>query len=471
MDERTSALGVLGDGQAGSLGRLSVLCLEDDPADTELQRRCLIKAGFAVTMDRVDRAGDFEAALRETNPDVIFLDYTLPGWDSPSAIRMAVKLRPEIPVICVAGTIGEETAVEMLRLGAVDYVLKDRMARLPSAVQGALEYATERHARAVAEDQLRDSEDRYRRIVETANDGILVLDAAFRVTFYNRRFADMFGYDLQELLGGPPGGWHAEEDAATLQEHLEAVKTGVSREFEARALRKDGSALWVRVSTSPIDDDEDERVGYLAMVSDVSGLKDAEQKLREAVTGTVAAMGALVETRDPYTAGHERRVAELSEAIARRMGMSEEAVAALGLTAQMHDVGKIAVPAEILTKPSRLSEVEFTLIKLHPEVAAEILAPIDFGHPVAAIILQHHERLDGSGYPHGLVGDDIMLEARILAVADTVEAMSSHRPYRAALGLEPALAEIRSGAGRLYDATVVEACVAVFEEDDFTFQE
>jgi PAS domain S-box-containing protein len=471
VDERTAALEVPGDGQAGSLGRLAVLCLEDDPADTELQRRCLMKAGFDVAMDRVDRAGDFEAALRETSPDVIFLDYTLPGWDSPSAIRMAVKLRPEIPVICVAGTIGEETAVEMLRLGAVDYVLKDRMARLPSAVQGALEYAAERHARAEAEDQLRDSEDRYRRIVETANDGILLVDADFHIVFYNRRLADMFGYDLRELLGTPPGGWHPDEDADSLREQLRAVRSGVAREFEARAVRKDGASLWVRVSVAPIGDEKDGLHGFLAMVSDISGLKEAEQKLRDAVTGTVAAMGALVETRDPYTAGHERRVAELSEAIARRMGMNEEATAALGLTARMHDVGKIAVPAEILTKPSRLSEVEFTLIKLHPEVAAEILAPIDFGHPAAAIILQHHERLDGSGYPHGLAGDDIMLEARILAVADTVEAMSSHRPYRAALGLEPALAEVRSGAGRIYDAEVVEACVAVFEEDGFIFQE
>ncbi len=471
MDERTLAPGMPGDVRAVSLGSLSVLCLEDDPADTELQRRCLMKAGFDVTMHRVDRAAEFEAALRETTPDVIFLDYTLPGWDSPSAIRMAVQLRPAIPVICVAGTIGEDTAVEMLRLGAVDYVLKDRMARLPSAVQGALEYSAAQRARAEAEAQLRDSEERYRRIVETANDGIVLVDAGFRITFYNRRFADMFGRDMSELLGGPPGGWHPDEDAALLREHLAAVQSGEAREFEARALRKDGGSLWVRVSAAPIGEDEAGVHGFLAMVSDISRLKEAEKKLRDAVAGTVAAMGALVETRDPYTAGHERRVAELCVAIARRMGMSEDAVAAIDLTARMHDVGKIAVPAEILTKPSLLSDVEYTLIKLHPEVAADILAPIDFGHPAAAIVLQHHERLDGSGYPHGLKGDSIMPEARILAVADVVEAMSSHRPYRAALGLEPALAEVRGGAGRLYDAEVVAACVAVFEEDGFTFKE
>lgn len=452
-------------------GRLHVLSLEDDPSDAELQRRCLQKAGFVVTLDRVDRAADFEAALNSQSPDVIFLDYTLPGWDAPSALLRATELRPEIPVICVAGTIGEETAVQMLRLGAVDYVLKDRMARLPSAVQGALEYAAEHRARAEAEDQLRASEEQYRRIVETANDGIMLVDADFRITFYNRRLADMFGYDDQELIGTAPGAWQESEDSPLVNQHFHAIRSGRSREFEGRVLRKDGASLWVRVSASPIHSGDDNYDGFLAMVSDISGLKEAEHRLKNAVAGTVAAMGALVETRDPYTAGHERRVAELSSAIARRMGLGEEAVEYLDLTARMHDIGKIAVPAEILTKPSRLTPVEFTLIKQHPEVAAEILSTIDFGYPVAEVVMEHHERLDGSGYPRGLSGGEISLEGRILAVADVVEAMSSHRPYRPALGLEPALDEIRAGAGRLYDADVVSACAKVFEEEGFEFLE
>ena len=198
------------------------------------------------------------------------------------------------------------------------------------------------------------------------------------------------------------------------------------------------------------------------MIADISEQRDAEGRLKQALTGTVAAMGALVEMRDPYTAGHERRTAELVIAIAGELGLDRETVETLDLTARMHDIGQIAVPAEILTRPGRLSQNEFTLVKAHPQVAYDILSSIDFGRPIAAVILQHHERLDGSGYPNGISGDELLLEARILAVADVVEAMSSHRPYRPALGVEAALAEIAAGAGSLYDEAIVAACQRVF---------
>ncbi len=181
------------------------------------------------------------------------------------------------------------------------------------------------------------------------------------------------------------------------------------------------------------------------------------------------AMGHVVETRDPYTAGHERRVAELAVALGAELGLPAAELEGLRLAALIHDIGKIAVPAEILAKPGRLSEVEFNLIRQHARAGYEILAAIDFGAPVAEIVLQHHERLDGSGYPEGLAGEQILLEARILAVADTVEAMSSHRPYRAALGMEAALDEVRCRAGSGYDPEVAAACLRVVEEQGFAF--
>jgi putative nucleotidyltransferase with HDIG domain len=196
--------------------------------------------------------------------------------------------------------------------------------------------------------------------------------------------------------------------------------------------------------------------------------RQAEQ-LRRTVEGAVLAMSQVVETRDPYTAGHERRVAELATAVGRELGLGDAELDGLRLGSLIHDIGKIAVPAEILAKPGRLSTVEFNLIKQHAQSGYEILSVIDFGRPVADMVLQHHERLDGSGYPNGLTGEELLVETRILSVADVVEAMSSHRPYRAALGADAALAEIREGAGVRYDPDVVAACERVMVEQGFRF--
>ena len=190
-------------------------------------------------------------------------------------------------------------------------------------------------------------------------------------------------------------------------------------------------------------------------------------ELRKTLEGTIHAMALTVETRDPYTAGHQQRVAELARAIAEEMGLPHEGIEAVYFAGIIHDLGKLSVPAEILSKPCKLTEAEFELIKVHPLTGYEILKTVTFPWPIAEGVLQHHERLDGSGYPNGLSGDAIGVEARILAVADTVEAMASHRPYRPALGTEMALAEVANRRGTFYDPTVVDACVRLFREKDY----
>jgi len=202
---------------------------------------------------------------------------------------------------------------------------------------------------------------------------------------------------------------------------------------------------------------------------DVSATVEAEAALYAALDGTIEAIGRTTETRDPYTAGHQRRVTELAVAIAGELGLADTTIAGIRAAGLMHDIGKMAIPAEILSKPSSLTETEMSLIKSHPQVAYEILESTAFPWPVADIVLQHHERMDGTGYPQGLPGEDIMIEARVLSVADTVEAMASHRPYRAALGIDVALEEIQSYAGERYDADVVAACLRLFAEDRFAF--
>lgn len=193
-------------------------------------------------------------------------------------------------------------------------------------------------------------------------------------------------------------------------------------------------------------------------------------KLRKALDGIIHTIALMVETRDPYTAGHQKTVASLASAVAKEMGLSKDQVEGILMAGTVHDLGKISVPAEILTKPTRLTENEFNLIKDHSQIGYDILKDVDFPWPIAQMVLQHHERMNGSGYPQGLQGKDILIEARILCVTDVIEAMSSHRPYRPALGMDKALAEISKNKDILYDPKVVDACLNLFKKKDFKLE-
>jgi putative two-component system response regulator len=193
-------------------------------------------------------------------------------------------------------------------------------------------------------------------------------------------------------------------------------------------------------------------------------------QLKEALDGTIQAIASTVEIRDPYTAGHQLRVAGLTFAIAKEMGLSEDQAEGVRVAGTIHDLGKISVPGEILSKPGQLTELEFRIIKIHPQTGYDILKDMKFPWPLARIVLQHHERIDGSGYPQGLSGENTLLEARVLSVADVVEAMASHRPYRPALGIDRALDEIQQNRGTLYDPVVVDACLKLFKEKGFNLE-
>ncbi|MBI3222199.1 MAG: HD-GYP domain-containing protein, partial [Nitrosomonadales bacterium] len=227
----------------------------------------------------------------------------------------------------------------------------------------------------------------------------------------------------------------------------------------------DGSEKWLHTFKTGLYDDEGRPTHLLGISVDITARKLMEDELHEqhqmlerALEGTVHAVSVALELRDPYTAGHQRRVADLACAIAREMGLDERRVQGVRLIAMIHDIGKIGIPAEILSKPSRLNSLEMEMVRQHASMGFDILKDVSFPWPVADIAHQHHERIDGSGYPQGLKGEEISLEARIVAVSDVVESMASHRPYRAALGMPAALEEITRNSGVLYDAQVVEAC-------------
>lgn len=205
------------------------------------------------------------------------------------------------------------------------------------------------------------------------------------------------------------------------------------------------------------------------MVADrTSKLQESMSNLKKTLEGSIQAMAMTVETRDPYTAGHQQRVANLADAIAQEMGLPDSKIEGIRMAGLIHDLGKISIPAEILSKPGRINKIEFDLIKTHPRAGYEILKAIEFPWPIAQTVHQHHERIDGSGYPLGLVGEEILLGARILGVADVVEAMASHRPYRPALGIDKALEEISKNKGKLYDPDVAKACLDLFATKGFS---
>ena len=240
-----------------------------------------------------------------------------------------------------------------------------------------------------------------------------------------------------------------------------------------RHLTKAGEARHLEVVAHRFEHDGEPAI--IVHGHDVTLMVDARKreaahtaKIERTLTSTITALSQMVELRDPYTAGHERRVAQLAVAIAESLQLTESVVNGIFIAGLLHDIGKITVPSEILTKPGRLSEPEHGILRAHAEVGFGLLRGIDFGEPVALIVHQHHERMDGSGYPRGLVGDEILLQARILAVADTVDAMASPRPCRQALGIEAALSEIRDHAGPRYDPAVVHACLRVIA-GGFTF--
>jgi PAS domain S-box-containing protein/putative nucleotidyltransferase with HDIG domain len=755
---------------------LKILMLEDEPADAELAEVELRKAGIDFSYMRVDTRDSYIVALRDFQPDIILADYRLPAFDGLSALAIAVEQAADVPFVFVSGAMGEEFAIETLHQGAADYVIKNHLGKLAPAVTRALQEAAERRLRHRAEAELAESEERFRKIAESAQDGLIIIDQKESITYWNQAAEKMFGYSAAEVLGRslhelltPPRyyaafrqGWrqfletgqgpmighnlelsalrkggeefpvelsisslsidgrlHASglvrdiserhraeavrrelaaivefsEDAiigATADGRITTWNDGAARMFgysadevlgkaasilmpeerqqefaqslaviakgrsityhETTWRRKDGKQVEVSLSLSAIRDASGAISGISSIIRDITKRKAAERavqrsnrflrtlsrcnetlvhstdeiglledmcrvvveaggfpmawvgyvehdpertirpvaqfgeraaeyvaalgltwadsdrgqgptaravrsgqiqvatdiatdvgyapwraralefgyrssvalplkldqgvlatlniyagevdvfgedelglltelaadlafgiatvraraeqqesarKLGRALEDTIQAIATTIEARDPYTAGHQQRVSRLAAAIAREMGLDDAQVAGVLRGAAIHDIGKVYVPSEILNRPGRLSDIEFSLIKTHSQIGYDIIKDIDFPWPIGTMILQHHERLDGSGYPNGLKGDEILLEAKILAVADVVEAMMNHRPYRAALGLDAAINEITCHSGLLFDPAAVAACTRVLRNGGF----
>jgi PAS domain S-box-containing protein len=460
------------------LKSLHVLMVEDSEDDALLLMRELKKNGYEPIGHRVQTADDMAFVLMDQHWDIILCDYHLPGFSGLDALGLVKMLAVDIPVIMVSGAIGEETALDCIHRGAADYIMKSNLTRLGLAVSRELEKRDMRVRQKRAEEELRESEEKYRTILESIEDGYYEADLKGNFTFFNSALARIWGYPKEELMGMNSRAYTEPETARRLyQAHNRVYRTGEpDRLFDYEIIQKDGGRKMIQASFSVLKDSSGKTAGFRGIARDITELKQMDMErqkshdqLRKSLGATINAIVVMVESRDPYTAGHQRRVSDLARAIATEMKLDANRIDGLRMAGTIHDLGKVSIPSEILTKPTKLTNIEFEMVKAHAQAGYDILKDIEFPWPIARMVLEHHERINGSGYPNQLHSDQILTESKIIAVADVVEAMASHRPYRASLGLGPALEEITKNRGILYDGETVDACLRLFGEKRYSF--
>jgi len=482
-----------------------VLIVEDQEQSCYLLKVLLEANGYRVTV-ATNGLEALAAAQRET-PEVVVSDVLMPRMDGFTLCRtwMQNDTLKAIPFVFYSATYtSPEDEKLALALGAVRYLVKPVEPEvLLSELQTVLSEASApctpgstkpldaqafyaMHDTVLARklehkiaqlnevtQQLGVSEKNYRQLFEDNPQPMWVYDLqTLDFLAVNDATVTAYGYSRAEFLAMTVADILPIEELPHLQQAIERLKADSLKAGIWQHRKKGGAAIAVEVTSHLVEFNG--RHANMVLTQDVTERERAQaqveqhvEQLRLAFMGTVEVATILSELRDPYTAGHERRVGRLAAAIGTELGLPAQQIEGLHVAGLLHDVGKIAIPTEILSKPGKLSPIEFKLIQEHPRASYEVLKSVKFPWPVAEVALQHHERLDGSGYPQRLKGAAIMLEARILAVADVVEAMSSHRPYRSARGIATALAEIERGRTSQYDPTVVDACLKLFRDQAY----
>jgi PAS domain S-box-containing protein len=457
--------------------------------DERLVRRLLVTAlsqeGYPCF-----EAGNAEEALAQLQAhqvSVVLLDIMMPGKSGVELLNDVMASYPDIAPIMISAVSNSDIAIACMKQGAYDYILKpfntkEVMLRIEYALVKRKLILDNSHYRRRLEQivgeqagEIRASEENFRNSLDNSPLGIRIVSADGKTTYANQALLDIYGYSSAAEIDSIP--YSTLYTPETYAAHLERVRKGqngelVQSNYEIDIVNKTGEIRRLMVSRGEVLWNGERR--YQMLYQDITERKRTEKALQESydkldktLDAVIRTMALTVEMRDPYTAGHQHRVAELACAIAAKMGLSSEIIKGIGVVGAIHDIGKICVPEEILSKPGKITAAEFSIIKEHSKTGSDILKGIDFPWPVALSVLQHHERMDGTGYPGGIAGKDIILEARILAVADVVEAMSSHRPYRPSLGIDKALDEISRNRDILYDPVVVDNCLALFNKDGF----
>ncbi|MFZ1035578.1 MAG: PAS domain S-box protein, partial [Smithella sp.] len=423
-------------------------------------------------------------AIRTGQPCItrdIPLDPAFAPWRE-AAIQHGYKSNIALPLISEGQTFGV-LKIYSVNTDAFDAneveILKEMAGDLGFGIN-ALRTRVKRKQTEVA---LSESEERYRLIAENTADTIAVFDLNLNPIYVSPSILKLGGYTVQEAMTKTlnqiltPDSLQKASKIFADQMALESSPTADPARtvlMELEQYCKDSSSIWVELAASFLRDNNFKPKGILTITRDITERKKAEAKLkltldslRRAVGTTIQVLVSAVESRDTYTSGHQSRSADLACVIAAEIGLDQDKIEGIHMAGIIHDIGKLSIPAEILSKPTKLTELQFSLIKQHSRSGYEMLKNVESPWPLAEIVYQHHERLDGSGYPRNLKGDEILIEARIMAVADVVEAMASHRPYRPTLGIEAALEEIEKNKGILYDKTVADACLKLFREKGY----
>ncbi len=457
------------------MNKTKILVVEDESIVARDIRNMLLGLGYEVTAV-VSGAKIAIQNAEETRPDLVLMDVMLQGEVTGVEAAEHIYTKFNIPVVYLTAYADSSTVQRAKKTEPFGYIIKPFEER---ELQTTIEIALYKYKMQM---ELKERERWLSTILKSIGDGVIATNQDGLITFMNPLAEQLTGWRQEEALNQP-----LKEVFSVMNERAGKTRNiPVRRIFEnadpwlfngSVLLSRKGQKTPIDTRLEPIKNDGGSISGMVLAFTDITPRKRAEDELKKsweqqkiAMEGTVQAIAYTIETRDPYTAGHQRRVTKLACLIGEVMRLSTDRIEGLRMSGELHDIGKIQVPAEILSKPGKISEAEYTIIKTHAQVGHDILKTIEFPWPVAKIVLQHHERMDGSGYPQGLKGERILLEARILAVADVIEAMATHRPYRPAMSIEEALNEISKNKGKLYDARVVEACLRVFKEKEFTFE-
>lgn len=510
--------------------KIKILLIEDNPGDVRLILEMLKGAsGYQSELVDVANLEDGLKHLSEETFDVVLLDLGLPDSQGLETLNKINEQVPEVPIVILTGLADEVVTADALHKGAQDYLVKGEAGGdlLIRAIRYAIERKRAEKTLYKVNRALKVLSESNSALVRAMNKSELlhkVCQIIVKLGGYRFAWVGFKGLDEEKTVrpvayAGYEKGYldtkkitwaNTEQDS---NPSATAIQTG--KPYIAKCIQTDPGCATLRAeaikqgyasmialplilnkhpfgainiySAEPDAFDEEEVKLLMELAEDLAygieslrtreerervdkKLKQSLEKLRRTLEETVNALASVTEKRDPYTAGHQQRMTQLACAIAKEMNLSAEQIEGIHIAGLLHDIGKISVPAEILSKPGKLLESEFEIIKDHPQVGYDILKSIDFPWPIADIVLQHHERLDGSGYPEGLKAGEILLEARILGVADVVEAMLSHRPYRPARGQKVALEEITKNKGIIYDPEVVDACLKLFTKKGFKFE-